>query len=98
MRLSKWQHNVPPDFGARVKRALKFWLPLWGFISLLPLVAGDYEDAVGKLLVGTPMVTVFVLIWAAARCGIDRLRQRTSLHDERLRDGEDSSPNHSTST
>jgi len=43
------------------------------------IIAGgnDYEFAeIGKLLVGTPMLVVFVAMWAGVRHGIDLLQHR----------------------
>ncbi|MFO8006493.1 MAG: SLOG family protein [Candidatus Brocadiia bacterium] len=68
--------TIPLGFGFRFKRGLRFWLPLWIVISLLPLLSGDYEDMAGKLLVGTPMIAAFVAMWAAVRDGLDVLRHR----------------------
>lgn len=71
--------DIPLGFGFRFKRGLRFWLPLWIVISLLPLLSGDYEDMAGKPLVGTPMIAVFVAMWAGVRHGMDVLRHRKQM-------------------
>jgi len=62
--------QLPPSFGARVHKGLAWWIPLWMIATFIPLLAGNLETFGARLILGTPMICVFVVVYAAIRTSI----------------------------